>query len=339
MENLIEARLWESREDKSVRCGLCNHFCIISEGKTGRCGVRINRDGKLFSLVYGNIISEHTDPIEKKPFFHFLPGSLSYSIATAGCNFSCIFCQNYSISRVDEKREILLFGREASPDEIVRLALKSECQSISYTYTEPTIFFEFAFDTAKKAKEKGLKNNFVTNGYMSRDALEMIAPYLDAANIDLKGDEAFYKKLCGAKRAPVIDNIRLMRELSIWVEVTTLLIPEYNDSEEQIRETAGIIKSIDIAIPWHISRFYPHYKMSHHYPTPTEKISRAREIGSEEGLRYVYTGNIPGDEGEHTYCYSCKKLLIHRYGFSVLENKIRDGKCPFCGAEIDGVFV
>ncbi|MCM8762588.1 MAG: AmmeMemoRadiSam system radical SAM enzyme [Candidatus Omnitrophica bacterium] len=338
MESQIEAKFWTSIDNKRVRCGLCNHFCLISDGKTGICGVRINRGGKLFTLVYGNIIAEHTDPIEKKPFFHFLPGSLAYSIATAGCNFSCIFCQNYSISRVDEKREILLFGKESSPDEIVNIALKNHCLSISYTYTEPTIFFEFAFDTAKKAKEKGLRNNFVTNGYMSKEALEAIAPYLDAANIHLKGDDAFYRKLCGAKREPVIENIRLMRDLGVWVEVTTLIVPEYNDSEQQIRETAKIIKDIDIAIPWHISRFYPHYKMSSHYPTPQKTIQMAREIGYQQGLRYVYTGNIPGDEGEHTYCYSCKKLLIHRYGFSILENKIRDGKCPFCGTVIDGVF-
>lgn len=338
MENLIEARFWETEKDKTVRCGLCNHFCVISEGRYGRCGVRVNQEGKLFTLVYGNIIAEHTDPIEKKPFFHFLPGSLSYSIATAGCNFSCIFCQNYSISRIDERREILLLGRETSSEEIVKIALENDCLSISYTYTEPTIFFEFAFDTAKKAKERGLRNNFVTNGYMSKEALKMIAPYLDAANVDLKGDEDFYKKLCGAKRAPVIENIGLMRELGIWVEITTLLIPEYNDSEKQIREIAKIIKGIDVSIPWHISRFYPHYKMSNHYPTPYEKIEMAREIGFEEGLRYVYTGNIPGDEGEHTYCYSCKKLLIKRYGFSVLENKIRDSKCPFCSVVIDGIF-
>jgi pyruvate formate lyase activating enzyme len=333
-----EAILWDATEDNTVRCRLCNHFCIIKEGKKGRCGVRVNREGKLFSLVYGNIIAEHADPIEKKPFFHFLPGSLSYSIATVGCNFSCFFCQNYNISQVDEKEEILLLGIESSPEEIVRLALSSDCLSISYTYTEPTIFFEFALDTAKKAKEKGLKNNFVTNGYMSKEALEIIAPYLDAANVDLKGDEVFYKKLCGARMAPVVENIRLMRTLGIWVEVTTLLIPDYNDSEEQIREIARIVKGIDIAIPWHISRFYPHYKMSSHYSTPSKKIERAKEIGFEEGLRYVYTGNMPGDEGENTYCYSCKKLLIHRYGFSVLENRIRDGRCPFCGAEIDGIF-
>jgi len=333
-----EAILWNATEGNTVRCRLCNHFCVIKEGKKGRCGVRVNREGKLFSLVYGNIIAEHTDPIEKKPFFHFLPGSLSYSIATAGCNFSCLFCQNYNISQVDEKGEILLLGIESSPEEIVRLAFASGCKSISYTYTEPTVFFEFALDTAKKTKEKGLKNNFVTNGYMSKEALEMIAPYLDAANVDLKGDDAFYKKLCGARMAPVVENIRLMRTLGIWVEVTTLLIPEYNDLEEQIRGIARIVRDIDVAIPWHISRFYPHYKMSGHSPTLQEKIERAREIGFEEGLRYVYTGNMPGDEGENTYCYSCKNLLIHRYGFSVMDNKIKDSRCPFCGAEIDGIF-
>ncbi|MCM8760368.1 MAG: AmmeMemoRadiSam system radical SAM enzyme, partial [Candidatus Omnitrophica bacterium] len=252
METQVEGKFWISVDGKRVKCGLCNHFCLISDGKTGICGVRINKGGKLLTLVYGNIIAEHADPIEKKPFFHFLPGSFAYSIATAGCNFSCVFCQNYTISMVDEKREILLLGREASSDEIVDIAIKNNCLSISYTYTEPTIFFEFAFDTAKNAKEKGLRNNFVTNGYMSKEVLEAIAPYLDAANVDLKGDEVFYRKLCGAKRAPVIENIRLMRDLGVWVEVTTLLIPEYNDSEQQIKEIAKIIKDIDVSIPWHI---------------------------------------------------------------------------------------
>lgn len=329
-----EAVLWEEIEDRRIKCRLCNHFCIIGEGKKGKCRVRVNKEGKLFSLVYGDIIAEHADPIEKKPFFHFLPGSFSFSIATVGCNFSCLFCQNHSISQVEITNEQSFI----SPEEIVNRALASGCRSISYTYTEPTIFFEFAYDTAKKAREKGLKNNFVTNGYMSKEALEKIAEYLDAANVDLKGDGEFYKTLCGARRAPVIENIKLMKKLGIWVEVTTLLIPEHNDSEVQITEIADLIGEIDTAIPWHISRFYPSHKMSDYYSESSRKILQARDIGFKEGLRYVYTGNISDTEGEHTYCYSCKKLLIHRRGFTVTENRISNGKCPFCAVAIDGVF-
>ncbi|MBN1445817.1 MAG: AmmeMemoRadiSam system radical SAM enzyme [Candidatus Omnitrophica bacterium] len=333
-----EAILWESLQDARVKCRLCNHFCLIKEGGTGICGVRVNRKGKLFSLAYGNLIAQNADPIEKKPLFHFLPGTLSYSVASAGCNFSCPFCQNYSISQLSGEEIVPEITDAVTPEDVVSSALNSGCKSIAYTYTEPTVFFEFALETSKTARAAGLKNVFVTNGYMSREALEMISPYLDAANVDLKGGEVFYKKLCGAKRPPVIENIGLMRELGIWVEVTTLLIPEYNDSKEQVREIAKIIKNIDPAIPWHISRFFPVYKMSGHYPTPNGKIAAARDAGFKEGLRYVYTGNMPGDGGENTYCHSCKALLIRRFGYTISENHIKNGRCGSCGAEIDGVF-
>lgn len=332
-----EVYLYQVLEENKVRCKVCNHFCVINEGKRGICKVRVNKGGKLYTLVYGRLIAENVDPIEKKPFYHFLPESFAFSIATVGCNFVCPFCQNYDISQLWEEKNIIGVIEE-TPQDVVKKAISYKCQSISYTYTEPTVFFEFAYDTAKIAKEKGLKNNFVTNGYMSKEALKMISPYLDAANVDLKGDEEFYRKLCKAKRNPVIENIKMMKELGIWVEVTTLLIPDYNDSEEQISQIAKIIKEIDPSIPWHISRFFPHFKMSDHFPTPVEKIKRAREIGFEEGLKYVYTGNIPGDDGENTYCSSCKKLLIRRFGYNILENNIINGKCKFCGEKIDGVF-
>ncbi len=333
-----EAILWDPLKGERVKCRLCNHFCLIKEGSSGICGVRANRNGKLFSLTYGSLIAGNADPIEKKPLFHFLPGTLSYSIASPGCNFSCPFCQNYSISQLSGGEIIPESADTAAPEDVVSSALNSGCKSIAYTYTEPTIFFEFALETSKKAAASGLKNVFVTNGYMSTEALKMISPYLDAANVDLKGGEEFYKKLCGAKRAPVIENIGVMRGLGIWIEVTTLLIPEYNDSEKQLRETAKIIKEIDPAIPWHISRFFPVYKMSGHYPTPPQKIALARDIGFEEGLRYVYTGNMPGSDGENTLCHSCKSLLIKRRGYSILENKIEKGRCGSCGAETAGVF-
>jgi len=335
-EQMKEAILWEKKNGK-IRCELCNHFCLIEEGKTGICGVRLNKNGILYSLVYGKTVAESVDPIEKKPLFHFLPGSLAYSIATVGCNFFCAFCQNSEIAHPPKNGEIF-YTNQTTPEKIVKSALSSGCKSISYTYTEPTVFFEFAFDTAKIAKENGIKNNFVTNGYMSKEALKIISPFLDGANVDLKGDENLYKNLCGAKQKPVIENISLMKELGIWVEVTTLIIPEYNDSEKQIEEIAKTIKNIDNSIPWHVTRFYPAYKMANHYPTPVEEIKKAREIGLEIGLKYVYTGNLWFDEGENTYCPSCHKLLIERRGVSILKNNIKDGKCIFCSEKIDGLF-
>ena len=332
-----EAMFQEKIGEGKIKCGLCNQFCILKEGEPGKCGVRINKNGKLYSLVYGKLVAENVDPIEKKPFYHFLPGSISFSIATCGCNFFCKFCQNYEIAHPPKEGKIYMIV-ERKPEEVVETAISNGCSSISYTYTEPTVFFEFAYDTAKIAKEKGLKNNFVTNGYMSKEALKEISPYLDAANVDLKGDEKFYREMCGSHQKPVIENIELMKKLGIWVEVTTLLIPEFNDSEKQIKEIAEIIKNIDVSIPWHISRFYPAFKMIDHYPTPVEKIKRAREIGFEVGLKYVYTGNIPGDEGENTYCPSCKRVLIRRYGYTILENNIKEKKCVFCGEPIDGIF-
>jgi len=332
-----EAYLYERLEGKRVRCNLCNHRCVIGEGKRGRCHVRENRGGILYTLVYERLISANVDPIEKKPFFHFLPASKAFSIATVGCNFRCLHCQNYTISQMprDEGR---IVGEKVPPQEIVESALRTGCKTISYTYTEPTIFFEYAYDTAKIAKDRGVKNTFVTNGYMTPEALEMIAPYLDGANVDLKSfQDKFYREVCGAHLDPVLETIRRMKALGIWVEVTTLIIPTLNDSEEELRRIAKFIRSVGPEIPWHVTAFHPDYTMLDKPPTPASTLRRAREIGLEEGLRYVYSGNMPGEEGENTYCWSCHKLLIRRWGFQVLENHIEDGRCPYCGASIDGV--
>jgi len=332
-----EALLYEKLEDKKVKCHLCNHYCIIPDGKRGVCQVRENRGGILYSLVYEKLIAANVDPVEKKPFFHFLPGSLSFSIATVGCNFRCKHCQNWSISQMPrDKGEIQ--GERVPPERIVMEALRTGCESISYTYTEPTVFFEYAYETSKLAKEKGLKNLFVTNGYMSKETLQLIAPYLDGANVDLKSaNEAFYKEICGASLHPVLENIQTMRKLGIWVEVTTLVIPTLNDSEEELRTIARLLREIEPSIPWHVTAFHPNYKLLHLPPTARSVLKRAREIGLSEGLKYVYSGNIPGDEGENTYCWNCHKILIRRWGFKVLENHIKEGKCPHCGARIDGV--
>jgi pyruvate formate lyase activating enzyme len=340
MENssMKQAMFQEMKEQKKVECGLCSHRCVIAPGKRGICAVRENQEGVLYSLVYDNVIARNIDPIEKKPLFHFLPGSLSYSIATPGCNFRCKHCQNADISQLPRDHGGMILGEKVAPTDIVDDAGRFRCSSISYTYTEPTIYFELAFDTAKLAARAGLKNVFVTNGYITPEALKEIQPYLHAANIDLKGyTDDFYKNICGARLQPVLDSIKLYKELGIWIEITTLLIPGHNDSDEQLNGIAKFIKSVGEDIPWHVSRFHPTYKLTDRPRTPLETLKRARQIGLDAGLRYVYEGNFPG-EGEETFCWSCKRLLIKRIGFSVQGNSIKNGKCPYCGAAIDGVW-
>jgi pyruvate formate lyase activating enzyme len=335
----MEAYLYEGLEDNKVRCNLCNHRCLIKEGKRGICGVRENQDGILKTLVYGRLIARHVDPIEKKPLYHVLPGSLSYSIATVGCNFKCRFCQNADIAQLPADRKGMIVGDLYSPEDVVRAAEQADCQSIAYTYTEPTVFFEFAYDTARLAHEKGILNVFVTNGYMTPEALHMIRPYLTAANVDLKAfNDDFYKEQCSAKRKHVMETLKLMKSLGIFVEVTTLLIPGLNDDKGELQQLASFIAdSLGPGTPWHISRFHPTYKLTDRPPTPAESIHEARRIGLDAGLRYVYSGNLPGDEGENTICYSCGQPLIDRWGYHISKNVIMDGKCPKCGATIDGI--
>ncbi|HEK86081.1 MAG TPA: AmmeMemoRadiSam system radical SAM enzyme [Candidatus Aminicenantes bacterium] len=334
-----QAMLFETIEGGKVRCNLCAHRCLLNDGQFGICGVRQNIEGVLYTYVYEEAIAAHIDPIEKKPLFHFLPGSKSLSVATIGCNFRCPFCQNWEISQVRFSDGPAGLKSTLLPvKEVVRQALRNDCASISYTYTEPTIFFEYAFDSARLARESGIKNNFVTNGFMTREALETIKPYLDAANVDLKffKDES-YKKICKGRLEPVLESIRYMRELGIWVEVTTLVIPGLNDSEEELRGMAKFLVSVDRDIPWHLSRFHPDYEYHEAPPTPVATLRKAREIGQSEGLRYIYLGNVWG-EGENTYCPNCGQLLISREGFWVKSNIIKDGYCPKCGQEIAGVF-
>lgn len=333
-----QAMFQEAREENKVQCSLCCHRCLISPGKRGICAVRENKDGTLYSLVYDKVIAQNIDPIEKKPLFHFQPGSLSYSIATPGCNFRCRHCQNADISQLPRDHGGVILGKEVPPSAIVAAALKTRCTSISYTYTEPTIYFELAYDTARLAVEAGLKNVFVTNGYITPEALEVIRPYLHAANIDLKGfTDNFYKSICGARLQPVLDAIRLYKEFGIWIEITTLVIPGHNDSVEELKGIARFIRSVGEDIPWHVTRFHPTYKLTDQPSTPLATLKRAQQIGFEAGLRYVYEGNIPG-EGEDTVCWSCKKPLVKRIGFSVEENRVKEGKCSYCSAVIDGVW-
>ncbi|MCK4389114.1 MAG: AmmeMemoRadiSam system radical SAM enzyme [Desulfobacterales bacterium] len=335
----MEAYLYERLEDKKVRCNLCNHRCLIKEGKRGICSVRENQDGSLKTLVYGRLIARHVDPIEKKPVYHILPGSLSYSIATVGCNFKCRFCQNADIAQFPAEHKGSIVGDLYSPEDVVSAAERAHCRSIAYTYTEPTVFFEFAYDTARLAHEKGILNIFVTNGYMTSEAVHMIQPYLDAANVDLKAfNDDFYKEQCSARRNHVMETLKVMKSLGIFVEVTTLLIPGLNDDKGELQELASFIaRSLGPETPWHISRFHPTYKLTDRPPTPAKSIQQARRIGLEAGLRYVYSGNLPGDEGENTICSNCDQLLIERWGYHIARNVITDGKCPECGATIDGI--
>jgi pyruvate formate lyase activating enzyme len=332
-----EALLYEKLGNQSVHCYLCSHHCNIAEGKFGFCGARQNTGGTLLTHAYGRVIAAHVDPIEKKPLYHFLPGSKSFSIATIGCNFRCGFCQNWEISQTNF-RDSPDAGEVLSATEIVKLAASNNCRSISYTYTEPTIFFEYALETMKLAKDKGLYNNFVTNGYMTQECLKIAQPYLDAANVDLKFfKDASYRKICAGTLQPVLDSIKLMRELGIWVEVTTLVVPGENDSEEELAGIAEFLAGADRDIPWHISRFHPDYKFNSHPATAESTLKKALDLGSKAGLNYLYAGNVSGF-GSDTICPTCKKVVVNRDGFSLTACHIKNGACAFCQATIPGVF-
>ena len=333
---LKEAMLYKKMGGDTVSCFLCSHHCRISNGKFGICNVRENRGGVLFTHAYGDLIAQNIDPIEKKPLYHFLPGSRSFSIASIGCNFQCGFCQNWQISQVKEALALGLRSEEVKPEEVVNQAKQTDSKSISYTYTEPTIFFEYAYEISQLAKQEGLLNVFVTNGYMTKEMIHMIRPYLDAANIDLKSfNDDTYRKICKGRLAPVLKNIELMKKLNIWIEVTTLVVPGQNDSEEELKKIATFLSGLDPSIPWHISGFYPQYKMEDLESTPMEILNRAYDIGKSAGLRYVYLGNV--GKGNNTYCYQCHRLLIERFGFSIRTYKTKEGRCPDCQTPIDGV--
>lgn len=353
-----EARHYTPLAHGKVHCTLCPHDCHIPDGGRGACAVRYNQGGRLYTLVYGKVVARELDPVEKKPLFHFHPGSTAYSIGTVGCSMRCAFCQNWQISqwakehlpkgehqegpepicpRLAELEEAVA-GEPVTPAGIVDAALASGAGAVAYTYTEPTIFYELAYDTATLAREKGLKNIFVSNGFISEAPLRELAGVLDAVNVDLKFfREESYRHISRARLAPILEAIRLYHELGVWLEVTTLVIPGVNDSDEELRDIAGFVRSVGEEVPWHVSQFYPAWKMRDLPVTPAETLERAARIGREAGLRYVYEGNVPGSPGENTHCYHCGTLLIERYGFHLRANRIRDGACPECGASIDGI--
>jgi pyruvate formate lyase activating enzyme len=363
MEGLHEARFYETLADGRVRCVLCPHDCRIPLAGRGACGVRYNHAGKLYTLVYDKVIGRSVEPVEKKPLFHFYPGSTAYSISTVGCNLRCAFCQNWDIAqwpkthlphRLDPSNEsgkteepicpvLTAFeqripGEQTTPQDIIDAALAARADSIAYTYTEPTIFYELAYDTAVRARQQGLYNIFVSNGFINEEPLREFATVLDAVNVDLKFfKEASYRHISRSGLQPILDAIRLYHDLGVWVEVTTLVIPGINDAFDELSDIAEFIHSVGVEVPWHVSQFYPAYKMLDRPVTPLETLRQAGEIGRQAGLRYVYEGNVPGEKGEATYCYNCQTLLIDRYGFYVRLNRIREGKCPDCGVRIDGI--
>ena len=332
-----EAYLYKKLKNKAVQCLNCAHKCILKPGQKGICGVRQNIDGKLYSLVYGKAIALEIDPIEKKPFFHFLPGTQSLSIATVGCQFSCLNCQNWQISQ-GPKITGKIEGKEISPEQIVEIAKKYNLPSISYTYTDPIVFSEYALDAMKLAKKEDIKNTWVTSGFFSKELLEIVSPYLDAANVDLKYfTDKDYIKYSGGRLQPVLDTLKGLKKEGVWLEVTTLVIPTISDSEKTLTKIAQFIKNeLGPETPWHVTQFSGalSWKLQYLPDTPLETLIKAREIGLKQGLKYVYTGNFPGLEGENTYCPKCGELVIERYGYNI-KRYDKNGKCPKCNFKLD----
>lgn len=330
--------LYKKLSNNRVHCNLCRHRCVVADGKRGLCQVRENEDGVLYTLVYGNTIAQHVDPVEKKPLFHFYPGTDAYSLATVGCNFRCKWCQNWEISQIPNGHSRIQ-GTEATPEQIVTAARRENCRIIAYTYTEPTVFFEYAYETARLAHAARLENIYVTNGYMTEEMLETAQLFLDAANVDLKAfrDET-YREYVRARLQPVLDNLKTLKQLGIWLEVTTLVIPGINDDPVELRDAARFVnKELGAETPWHISRFFPAYKMTDVLPTPVRTLRQAREIGFEEGLQNVYAGNISDPGSQDTACPGCGCTLIQRDQFLLLENRVWEGCCPDCGTTIAGI--
>lgn len=318
---------------KNVKCELCPRFCVIADGKTGFCRTRKNEKGKLYSLVYGRPVSVAIDPIEKKPLFHFAPGTKCLSIASAGCNLRCKFCQNYTISQEYGKIEDT-GTREMSPEEVVALAKRNNVDGMSYTYTEPTVFYEYALDIMKLAKKEGLYNTWVSNGYTNPGPIRTMAKYLDAVNVDLKGNDEFYRKVCGGVGInPVFEALKAYVKNGVWVEVTNLIIPGYNDSEKEIAKLVEWVRdNLGNRVPLHFSAFYPQYKLKNAPATPAATLEKAVKIARDKGVKWVYAGNVWGNKHESTWCWKCGSLLIRRAGFDVL---YLERRCKKCGEKVD----
>ncbi len=327
-----EGVLYDELPGNKVKCNVCSHRCTIAESKVGICGTRKNIKGRIHTLIYNTVSSEYPDHIEKKPLYHFLPGTFSYSLGTIGCNFRCQHCQNWKISQEYSFAQTI----EISPEEAIRRALEKNCKSISWTYNEPAIWHEYTYDSAVLAKKAGLKTVYVTNGYITPEALRRMAPYLDAYRVDIKSfSDEFYKKVCGARLAPVFESTKLAKELGLHVETITLVIPGRNDSKEEITQIAKWVHdNLGEDTPMHFTRFHPMHKMDHVAPTPLSTLEMAHGIAKKEGMKFVYLGNVGGHKYENTFCPRCDSLLIDRAGFSVGEVRVKDGKCTRCGEGI-----
>ncbi len=330
-----KALYYKKLKNRIVQCQLCPHFCVLKDRERGKCNVRENRKGSLYTLVYGKLCSMNLDPIEKKPLYHFLPGEQAMSIATVGCNLKCLHCQNWEISQSKPEHYSFL---NLSPRQIAEKTKDSGSRIIAYTYTEPTIFYEYMLDTAKLAKKQGIKNVIVSNGFINPAPLKELCRYIDGANIDVKGNARFYQEVCGGRIEPILEAVKILHNEGVWTELTNLIIPGYNDNEKDIRFIVDFVKSLDKNIPLHFSAFYPCYKMTNAPSTPAVTIVKARDIALKAGLDYVYTGNISDVEGSTTYCPKCKKGAIARYGYAITENNIVNGRCRFCKEKIAGVW-
>jgi len=336
MTELKEALFYKTLKNQDVQCKLCPRFCVIKNSERGSCGTRTNINGILYSLVYGKPCSLAIDPIEKKPFYHFLPGTKSLSLSTIGCNLKCAHCQNFQVSqaRFEEVPHL-----EATPESIVEQAKNSGAKSISFIYSEPTVFYEYMLDIAKLAKKNKIKCTIVSNGFINSVPLKKLIPYIKAANIDLKGNALFYEKVCEGKIEPILETLKLLKEKKVWLEITNLIIPSYNDNTEEIKETVLWIKeNLGLETPLHFSAFYPCYKLTQVPPTQPEFLFKAQAIAKQQGLKFIYTGNIKDEEGSTTYCNYCDFPIIKRRNFLVLENKLKKGKCPNCGNKVPGIW-
>lgn len=331
------AAYYETLADKRIKCTLCPRTCIVDNGKRGFCRVRENRNGIYYTLVHSNPCALHIDPIEKKPLYHFLPGTTALSLATAGCNFTCKNCQNWDIS---QSKPDDTYNFPVTPQDIVALAVQYNTPTIAYTYTEPTVFFEYMRDTAKHAHAKGIKNIYHSNGYINPQPLEDIIDYLDGANVDLKAySNDFYKDITGGTLFPVLTTLQTLKQAGVWLEITNLVIPTKNDSEALIRALCNwICDALGDDVPVHFSRFYPHYRLQNIHPTPVDTLQKASEIASIAGLKYIYIGNVPNVREEHTYCPACKKQVIERHGYSINAHGLNKGTCTFCSTHLSGVW-
>lgn len=334
---LHEAMYYKELEDLRVECQLCPRQCRIADLERGYCGVRENRGGKYYTLVHSRVCALHIDPIEKKPFFHYLPGTPSLSLATAGCNVECKFCQNWQISQFRPEQ---IESIKLSPREVIKHAKENSCPSVAYTYTEPVIFYEFMYDIARVGKEEGVTSVMVSNGYIKEEPLVELCRYLDAVKIDLKAfTEKFYKEACSSELKPILETLLTLKKLGIWFELVVLIIPTLNDSEEEIKEMCTwVFKELGPDVPIHFSRFHPTYKIKNLPPTSVRTLEKARQIALDAGLHFAYVGNVPGHEGENTYCPGCKELVIKRVGFTILQNSVQGGKCLQCQHPIAGVW-